>query len=92
MKILSITILAIILTFSFDLVFRKSVEKRPFKVGRRKIHHSVLGLLLFAIGIASRNPIILSIGLGMYLSHGIEEMYFNKTRIPGAFFVFVTRA
>jgi hypothetical protein len=91
MKFFLITLIAIVLTFLFGLVFRKTVEKRPFIVRKYKIHHSILGILLFLVGIILRNTIILSIGLGIYLSHGFEEMYFNKTGLPRAFFVFVTR-
>lgn len=93
MKIFLITSIALIATFLFDLFFRKTVEKRPFIVGHRyKIHHSVAGMLLFGAGLSAGNDWILSLGLGMYLAHGFEEMYFNHTRFPEAFFVFVTRA
>jgi hypothetical protein len=91
MEILSITAITLALTFLFDLIFRKTVEKRPFILNRHKIHHSVLGILLLAAGISLRNQALLAIGLGMYLSHGVEEMYFNRTRPPKAFFVFITR-
>jgi hypothetical protein len=91
LSIPSITAITLVLTFLSDLIFRKTVEKRPFIVNKRKIHHNVLGLALLLAGILLKNGVILGIGLGMYLSHGFEEMYFNRTRLPRAFFVLVTR-
>jgi hypothetical protein len=51
----------------------------------------VLGVSLFTLGAVIHNDPLLAIGLGMYLSHGLEEMYYNHTPVPAAFFVFITQ-
>ena len=89
MQFFLITIIALVLTFSLNPIFKKINKKAPsLKV---HIHHSVLGLLLLAIGLIIGNKVVAAIGLGIYLGHGVEEIYFNKQNVVTAFFIFVTR-
>jgi hypothetical protein len=69
-------------------ISHKVDDKRFLKV---HVHHSVTGLLLLIIGLVFMNKIIISLGLGMYLAHGFEEMCYNKKPFPKAFFILVTR-
>jgi predicted PurR-regulated permease PerM len=88
MQIFLITVITLTLTFLLNPIFRKINKKRSPKL---HVHHSVLGVLLLAIGIIAGNKAFAAVGLGIYLGHGIEEIYFNKTNLIKAFFIFVTR-
>lgn len=93
MNIFIITLITLVLIFLLNPVSKKASRhvsyERFLKV---HIHHSVFGIILFIIGAVIGNAFILSVGLGMYLAHGVEEVYFNKKYSPKAFFVFFTRA
>lgn len=82
-----ITIITLVLTFSLNPIFKKISKKRSFKL---HIHHSVLGVLLLVIGLIVGNKVVTAIGLGIYLGHVVEEIYFNKRNVITAFFIFVT--
>ena len=88
MQFFLITIVTLVLTFSLNPLFKKVTRKYPSKF---HIHHSVLGVLLLATGIIVRHKVVAAIGLGIYLGHGAEEIYFNKRNVFAAFFIFVTR-
>jgi len=93
MKILLITIITLVLVFLLNPVSKKAGNRVKYeKFTKFHIHHSVFGVILFIIGAVIGNAFILSVGLGLYLAHGVEEVYFNKKHSPKAFFVFVTRA
>jgi hypothetical protein len=89
MQFFLITIITLVLTFSLNPIFKKISKKTPPL--KFHIHHSVLGVLLLAIGIIIGNKDIAAIGLGIYLGHVVEEIYFNKRNVVRAFFIFVTR-
>ena len=88
MQFFLITIITLALTFSLNPLFKKVTRKYPSKL---HIHHSVLGVLLLVIGLVIGNKDVAAIGLGIYLGHGVEEIYFNKRNVITAFFIFVTR-
>jgi len=92
MQFFLITIIALILdllTHSLSKKISNKVDdKRYIKV---HIHHSVTGMLLLAIGLIISNEAVMAIGLGLYLGHVTEEMYFNKRGFIKALSIFVTR-
>lgn len=92
MRFFLIMAISLILTFLLNPIFKKTgatvKAKRSLDV---HVHHSVFGLILLAIGIIIDSNAVIAVGLGIYLAHGLEEMYFNKRRFPKAFFIFVTR-
>ncbi len=63
------------------------------KIGRYHIHHSVFGIIFMGVGLVFTESLrlLFPVGLGMYLSHGFEEFFINKRKIPGSLFVFVTK-
>lgn len=87
MQILLITIATLVLTFLLNPVFKNVSKRTSFKL---HVHHSVLGVLLFVVGLAVGNNTITAVGLGIYLGHVMEEIYFNKKGVIEAFFIFVT--
>jgi UDP-N-acetylmuramyl pentapeptide phosphotransferase/UDP-N-acetylglucosamine-1-phosphate transferase len=92
MQIIIITIITFVLTFSLNPVFKKVNKKiNQKRSSKHHVHHSVLGVLLLAVGVIIGNEVVAAIGLGIYLAHGIEEIYFNKRNVIAAFFIFVTR-
>jgi hypothetical protein len=88
MQVFLITIITLVVTFFLNPVFKRVSKQRPMKL---HIHHSVLGVLILVIGIIASNKIAIAIGLGIYLGHVMEEMYFNKRSLITALFIFVTR-
>ncbi len=96
---LTITLISGISTFAIVYFLVKPFAKRthlyqkPLIVRGYKIHHSTHGILLLVLGAlftkSLGNPLS-AIGLGMYLSHIIEEMYFNKTKATDAILTFLT--
>lgn len=92
MQIFLVTIITVVITVLSNplskKISRRVDDKRYLKV---HVHHSVTGLLILAAGLAFTNKIAIGIGLGLYLAHGIEEMYYNKRRFPEAFFILITR-
>jgi len=91
MRIFLITIITLVITFLLNPIFRKINKKRPIKPAGRHIHHSVAGMVLLAIGAIMGSKIVSSVGLGIYLGHVAEEIYFNKRNLFAAFLIFVTR-
>jgi hypothetical protein len=63
-------------------------DKKYLKV---HVHHSITGLFILIVGLIFVNKIAIAIGLGIYLAHGFEEMYYNKKHFPRAFFILITR-
>ena len=92
MEIFLLTAITIVVTVLANPLSKKLSnkvdDKKYLKV---HIHHSITGLLTLAVGLIFANKIVISLGLGMYLAHGLEEMYYNKKHFPKAFFIFVTR-
>ncbi|OGG04038.1 hypothetical protein A2W14_06215 [Candidatus Gottesmanbacteria bacterium RBG_16_37_8] len=82
-----------LVTFSTILAFHKRLSYVVVRVGRYKIHHSVFGLVLIIAGrmiTDSFANIMTASGLGMYLSHILEEMYLNNIKLTKAIFTFIT--
>jgi Na+/H+ antiporter NhaD/arsenite permease-like protein len=92
MQFFLITIVTIILDFlthSFSKQLSNKIDdKRYIKV---HIHHSVWGVLLLAIGIIIGNKAVMAIGVGLYIGHVMEEIYFNKRNFITALFIFISR-
>jgi hypothetical protein len=92
MRIFLLTIITFIVTFLLNPISKKVSRKiNPDRFLKVHIHHSVWGVLLFVIGITVRNDSVLALGLGIYLGHVAEEVYFNKRNVIKAFFILVTR-
>lgn len=90
MQIILITTAALALTFSLNPVFKAINKKSPLRPAGLHIHHSVAGILLLSIGLIAENEVVAAIGLGVYLGHAAEEVYFNKRNFIAALFIFVT--
>jgi hypothetical protein len=85
-------IITFIVTFLLNPISKKISKKiNPDRFTKVHIHHSVWGLLLFVIGLIVRSKDVAGLGLGIYLGHVAEEMYFNKRSFISALFIFVTR-
>jgi hypothetical protein len=88
MQFFIITLITLIITFSLNPLLKRLSSKNPAKL---HIHHSVLGVLLIVIGLIARHKVVVALGLGIYLGHVAEEMYFNKRNVIKALLIFVTR-
>lgn len=96
-----ITILATVSAiFLISLLFYKNSDRAKFrkitliKIRGYKVHHSVFGLILALGGLLISTPFrysILEVGLGMYIGHIAEEMYFNKKTFLEAAVVFIEK-
>ena len=89
----NIVLISTLVTFSTILVFQKKYAYVIVKVGKYHIHHSFHALVIILAGrIFTDNfhNIITAFGLGMYFSHVIEELVFEKNRLFKAFFTFIT--
>lgn len=92
MQIFLITIITFIVTFVLNPISKKISKKvNPDRFTKVHIHHSVWGVLLLAIGIIIGSKVVAALGLGIYLGHVAEEMYFNKRGLITAIFIFVNR-
>jgi hypothetical protein len=91
-----ITLASALVTFLFVFLFFKHLIYRRLVIGQYVIHHSCFGVLLVILGLfivpESSRIIIMAVGTGIYLSHIVEEIYFIKTSIWLAPFVFITKA
>lgn len=87
MQFILITLATGALTFLFSPLWQKLGEKQPSKL---HIHHSILGLVLFIVGMIIGNMYLAPFGLGIYISHVLEEIYYCKTSFYKALFVLVT--
>ena len=88
-----IVFLSGLITFITILAFHERLAYLVLKVGRYKIHHSVFGLILVIAGRIISDSfanMLTASGLGMYLSHIIEEMYLNKINFLKAIVTFIT--
>jgi len=91
MQVFLITMITFIVTFLLNPISKQlSKQINPDRFTKVHIHHSVWGMLLLAIGIVIGNKVVAAVGLGIYLGHVAEEIYFNKKNIIRAFFIFVT--
>lgn len=91
--IISLSVAAIM--FVFTLIFFKSLRKRRLLAGQYIIHHSCWGIVLIILSLflvpETIKLIVSAVGTGVYLSHIVEEVYFDKTSIWLAPFVFITK-
>gem|GEM_PF-3526852 len=91
MKFFLITIVTLVLTFLLNPISKKlSKLINPERFAKVHVHHSVWGALLLIIGIVIRNGSVAALGLGVYLGHVAEEIYFNRRNVIKAFFILVT--
>jgi hypothetical protein len=88
MLFIIITIIMAVITFHLNPLLKKVSLKNSSGL---HIHHSVLGLAILILGLLFKNYVVASIGLGIYIGHVAEEMYFNKRSLLKASLVFVTR-
>ena len=91
MQIFSITLITAIATFLFFLWYN-GFSGKSLIISGWQIHHSVIGLFMFLVGLFLGHQTVLSIGLGLYVSHVAEEIYFKGENFGHALFIFVTRA
>ena len=92
LQIFIMTIVTLLIAFLMNPLSKKAARKiQHEKYLRVHVHHSAYGVILFILGVVIGNVFLLSVGLGLYLAHGAEEIHFNKKRFPKAFFIFVTR-
>jgi len=85
-----------IITIALDFLTHSQSKKLSNKIDDKKyikvhIHHSVTGMLVLAVGIIIGNRAVMAIGVGIYVGHVLEEMYFNKRNFITALLIFVTR-
>lgn len=94
LKILTLFLVTVILTFVWGIVFNHFNQKRPnpflFRLKGFHFHHSFIGLLLFLLSLLKLNTTLLFIGFGIMVGHGFEEIYFG-CRNWRAFFRFITK-
>ncbi|MBI2888677.1 MAG: hypothetical protein HYY10_02010 [Candidatus Liptonbacteria bacterium] len=91
MQVLSIIVTTAVATFLFFLWYN-GFSGRPLMIFGWQIHHSVTAVFSVLLGLFMGNSTILSIGLGMYISHVVEEIYFNGESFGKALSIFITRA
>lgn len=92
MPFILITIVTFAVTFLLNPLSKKVAKRvRGKRHPRFHIHHSATGLLILVLGLAIHERIIAGLGLGIYLAHVAEEIYFNKKNVAKAFFILVTR-
>jgi hypothetical protein len=83
-----------IIMFVIGYLISKNTKQHLIRWSKYSFHHSILGLLLILLSVFLKTykGIVFSVGLGIYISHGIEEMYFNHISIKKAFFVFIAKS
>jgi len=86
-----LTVLFAILCFAFYFSLSEFEQPR-LVISHYRIHHSVIGVLIIVIGYYYRNYIIIALGTGIYVSHVIEEMYFNHATLLHALTIFITKS
>ena len=91
MRILFIALITAAAVFLFFLWYNRFSGK-PLIVRGWQIHHSVTALVLFLFGLFLNSELVLAVGLGMYVSHVAEEMYFEGEPFGRALLIFITRA
>ena len=83
-----------ITTFLLVLLFHKTIDKNPLVIKGYKVHHSLFSALLVILGLVFTHQyvnFISDVGLGIYASHVIEEVYFNHVGLVKALTVFITK-
>ena len=89
------TLASAAVTFSYVLLAKKFATGHHLVIGRRIVHHSCLAIFVLILGLfivpESAKVITTAIGAGIYLSHIAEEIYFVKTSIWWALFVFIIK-
>jgi len=80
--------------FVVGYLISKNTKQHLIHWREYSFHHSILGILLILLSFFFKTykEIVFPIGLGIYISHGFEEIYFNHISIKKAFFVFVTKS
>jgi hypothetical protein len=88
-----VTLITTVITFFIGYFFYEELHSHPAKLGNRQIHHSLVGisLIVFGLLINKKFGVISAVGLGIYLSHVIEEIYLNKVPPLKAILMFVTK-
>jgi hypothetical protein len=94
MEFLLITMITFAVTFSLNPLYKKldrKINERRKRPSKFHIHHSVTGLFILVAGLLINNKVIAAMGIGIYLAHVAEEIYFNKRNVTKAFFILITR-
>ncbi len=82
------------LTFVYGITIdhfnRKREELLQFKVKGFHLHHSLIGLVLVVFSIFTSNTLFLSVGLGIIVGHGFEELYFGHRNLK-AILTFISK-
>lgn len=87
MQIVVISLITVAAIMLLHPILEQLGKKQSFKY---HFHHSILGILMLIVGLVLSNNIIIGVGLGIYLGHVLEEIYFCKTNVFKAFVIFVT--
>jgi hypothetical protein len=89
---LIIFLVSFIITFISGYITHKKTSQNLVHIGKYIIHHSFVGLFLIVISffVFAYKELLFAIGLGIYLSHTIEEILFNKVNYLRAFFIIIT--
>jgi len=81
LKILTLFLTTVVLTFTWGIIFNHFNQKRStpflFRLKSFHFHHSLIGLLLFLLGLLKLNSTLLLVGFGIMVGHGFEEIYFG---------------
>ena len=88
-----VILITTLVTFLIGYFFYDYLHLHPAKFGNTQILHSLLGILLIVFGLYVNRTfgVISAIGLGIYLSHIIEEICLNKAPVLKAFLMFITK-
>lgn len=79
-------------TFLIAFLSRNKFHNVP-KFEKYYTHHSLVGvLIMIASFFTPYFFLFFSIGVGIFLAHGIEEIYFSHSSFVKAFFVFITKS
>lgn len=96
MSFIIVSIISTVVTFIWGLSYSKLLSKKSKHTNFKNyhLHHSIVGVLLLLLGfflIPFYGTTTAAIGFGIFLSHGLEEIYINHENLPKAFFVFITK-
>jgi hypothetical protein len=85
-------LLSLIITYSV-IAYSQGSSWKGIRVEKYHFHHSsfVIGVFLFGYFLPVLKDLFFGIGIGLFISHGLEEHFMNKKPFPGSFFIFITR-
>ncbi len=63
-----------ILANASDIIYNDG--SKGFHIGKKRIHHNILGYLLVILSLFYYLPVLMGLGLGMIAGHGLREKGF----------------